>query len=216
MATEIFIYDIIGEDFFGEGVTAKNIRDEVADVADDERILLRINSPGGMVFEAAAIISLLSAHPGGVDAQIDGVAASAASYIAMVSSNIAMSDGAMLMIHNPWSVVIGDASDMRHEAELLDKINGNLEDAYVRKSGMKKEAVKDAMDAETWYTATEATEAGLADSIIDTAPAAFTISEKFGYRNTPSVHRNKLPHELPASIAAMKRKLLLTKAAMID
>ena len=99
---EIFIYDaILKNSLFETGVSDEMIRDELAKVPESERVLVRINSPGGDVFQAAAIFTMFSQHKGGVDVQIDGVAASAASYIAMVGETVTIADGAMMMIHKP-------------------------------------------------------------------------------------------------------------------
>ncbi|MCA9233207.1 MAG: Clp protease ClpP [Planctomycetales bacterium] len=215
MAKELWIYDVIGADFFGEGVTAKSVRDELRGVDPAERLLVRINSPGGLVFEAASIVTLLGEHPGGVDVQIDGVAASAASYIAMVGQKVAMSDGAMLMIHDPWSIVIGDSRDMVKEAELLDKMAVNLAGAYVAKSGKTEKEIREAMLAETWFTADEAVEFGLADSKLESFAKAYTIPGKFGYRNAPQPQKEIPPHAKPASVAAMTAQLQAVRAELL-
>lgn len=216
MPAELWIDDVIGADFFGEGITAKKVRDELKQIDSAERILLRINSPGGYVFEAASIVSQLSEHPGGVDVQIDGVAASAASYIAMLGETVTMSQGAMIMIHDPWSIVIGDSRDMKAEAELLDKMAANLAQAYVTKSGKSEKAVRDAMLAETWFTPDEAIAFGLADKKIDSFAKAFAIPAKFGYKNAPQpTDEPAAPHERPASVAAMTRQLQQVRSTLL-
>jgi ATP-dependent Clp protease protease subunit len=204
----IWIDDVIGEDFFGEGITAATIREQLEGAAAGERILLRINSPGGLVFEAAAIRSVIADHAGPVDVQIDGLAASAASYIAMLGETITMTEGAMLMIHHPWSGVLGTAQDMRAEAELLDKIAENIAQSYATKCGCELPISLAAMADETWYTAEEAVAAGLADQVKQTQPAApvlLRVPAAFGYQNAPAAVA--IAGAEPLKIAVQRRKL---------
>lgn len=208
MANELWIYDVIGEDFFGEGVTPKSVRDQMKSMDKAEPLLVRINSPGGSVFDGVAIKTLIDEWQAGVQVQVDGIAASAASYIAMAGSTISMANGSMLMIHNPWSVVVGNAADMRKEAELLDKVGDQLAAAYATKSGADIDVIKAALDAETWYTADEAVAAGLADAVLLSPAEAYTIPPTMGYRNIP-----KQPQENPRDrVGALKRKLTLTRS----
>ncbi len=210
---EIYIDDIIGEDFFGEGITATYVRDMLKQAGDGNRVLVRINSPGGSVFEAASILTHLSQHKGGIDVQVDGLAASAASYIAMVGDKVAISDGGMIMIHDPWSIVVGNSKDMQKESDLLNKIADNLATAYVNRSGKTREEVRDAMIEETWLTARDAVEFGLADEVISTIAKAFVVPDELGYKNAPRP-KEKPPHAKPASVAAMRRRLSLTRAKL--
>jgi ATP-dependent Clp protease protease subunit len=207
---ELHIYDVIGEDWYGEGCTAKKVRDELKQIDSGERLTVRINSPGGYVFEAATIMTLLSEHKGGVDVRIDGMAASAASYIAMVGEKIEITAGGMMMIHDPWSIAIGDARDMRAEAELLDKIAVQLVSAYARKSGQGEDAIRQAMLAETWYTADEAIAAGLATGKVETVAKACAVPKEFGYRNMPRPKSERLPLA-PSRAAAMGRRIQLER-----
>ena len=157
---EIYIYDAIG--FFG--VEAQEfVRDLSA--LECDKITLRINSPGGNVFDGTAIFNALKRHKATVHTHIDGVAASMASLIAMVGDTVTMADNAFFMIHNPWSFVIGTADDMRREAVLLDKIMETAVDIYEASSELSRSEVLRAMDAETWYTAEEAKQVGFADEI---------------------------------------------------
>ena len=113
---EILIYDAIGEDYFGNGVTAKSIHDQLSGMEGD--VVVRLNSPGGDVFQGTAIYNILEQYKGGkVTMVVDGLAASAASVIAM-AGHLTMADNSMLMIHNPWTVAAGDAEELRSNAEL--------------------------------------------------------------------------------------------------
>jgi len=168
---ELLVYDSIGESFWGGGVTAEAVKQKLNEAGDVSKITLRINSPGGDVFEAAAIYSLLTQHKADVECYVDGLAASAAFTIAMAADEIHISESAMMMLHNAWGMCMGYASDMQAEAELLDKVSSTMQGIYSNKSGMKADEVQDLMDAETWMTAAEAVEYGFADDMITRDPA---------------------------------------------
>lgn len=159
---EIGIYDEIG--FWGtDAKTFVSRLDEAA--ASAAEVVVAINSPGGDVFDAFAIYNALRRYSGRVTARIDGVAASAASLVAMAGDRIVMPENAMLMIHNPWTVALGTASDLRATADSMDKARDGILAAYRNKSGKTDEELTAMLDAETWMTAAEAKEAGFADEI---------------------------------------------------
>lgn len=160
---EILIYDFIGSDFFGDGVTAKGIKAELDELGLVSDIVVRINSPGGNVWDGVSIFNLLKNHEAQVHVEIDGLAASAASCIAMAGDLITMNEGSMMMIHNPWMLAMGDAGDMRKAADMLDKITSEFAGIYERRTGQSHDEVLQLMDAETWFTADEAISAGFAD-----------------------------------------------------
>jgi ATP-dependent Clp endopeptidase proteolytic subunit ClpP len=168
---EISIYDEIG---FG-GVTAKDFMAEVKQFKG-QHIHLRINSVGGSVIEGAAIYNALRRHKGGLTVHVDGLAASMASVIAMAGEEVYIADNAMLMIHNPWSMTMGDADDLRKEADVLDKLKNTLVNAYARKTGMEAEDIAAMMDEETWLNATQSVAMGFADEIEDGIEAAASLS----------------------------------------
>lgn len=186
---ELLIYDVIGEDFFGDGVSAKGVVQQLKGMPDTvETVLVRINSPGGDVFDGVAIMNALLGFKGTVNVQIDGLCASAASVIAMAGKTISMAESSMLMVHNPWVMSIGDANDMRATADLLDKIRmGTMLPAYAR-SGMTAEQITAVMDAETWYTAAEAKEAGWVDAILElpAKPAAKAKYDLSAFKHPPA------------------------------
>ena len=142
----LYLYDEIGESFWSQGITAKAIAQEIENAAKPTSITLRINSPGGDVFEGLAIMNLIRSQGVPVTVMVDGLAASAASIIAMAGDRIVMADNALLMIHNAWSVAVGDAAEMRKTADLLDKVSGTLRDTYARRSGQSADAVASMMD----------------------------------------------------------------------
>lgn len=166
-AVELLIYDEIG--FFG--ITAKQVADELARIEADT-IHLRINSPGGDVFDGVAIHNALRAHPAEIITHIDGLAASIASVIALAGDEVRMAPNAFFMIHNPWGITIGDADDHRKMGDTLDKIaEGSIASTYMAKTGEALETVETWMDEETWFNAREAKAAGFADVVEEAAPA---------------------------------------------
>lgn len=163
---EILLYDEIG----WYGVTAKDFVLALAQ-AGDGPIHLRINSPGGDAFEGMAIYNALRARTSPVTVTVDGIAASAASVIAM-AGKISMPEQAMLMIHNCWGFCCGNRNDMLEMAAVQEKIDGLMAEIYATKSGQTKDQMTAIMDAETWYTSTEAKAAGLCDTITQPAQQA--------------------------------------------
>ena len=177
---EVVIYDEIG----AYGVSAKGFLAELGALPDGTPLALRVNSPGGSVFDAVAIYNAIKRHTGTVTVWIDGIAASAASYIAMAGDEIVMPENAFLMIHDPAGVVMGTAIDMRAMAEALDKIKGSLLQGYAAKSGRSQEEIAPLMAAETWLDAKDALDLGFADRIAEPVRIAgwFDIG---GFLNAP-------------------------------
>ena len=178
--TEVLIYDEIG----AYGVSAKGFLAELGALPDDAAIDLRLNSPGGSVFDAVAIYNALKRHAGDITVWIDGIAASAASYIAMAGDTIVMPENAFLMIHDPSGLVMGTAEDMRSTAEALDKVKGCLIQGYAAKSGKPDDEIATLMAAETWLDATDALDLGFIDRIA--APVKLAASfDVARFRNAP-------------------------------
>lgn len=161
-----------------DGVAELMIYDEIAwyavdaqefvgrlNALDASQINLRINSPGGSVFDGVAIYNSLKAHKAKITTYIDGVAASIASIIALAGDEVRMAKNAMFMVHDPWALVVGNASDLRNTAETLDKVAGTLVQTYVNASTLDADEVRAAMLAETWYTAEEAKDIGFVDKV---------------------------------------------------
>ena len=179
---EVAIYDEIG----AHGVSAKGFLAELGALPEGTPIDLRINSPGGSVFDAVAIYNAIKRHEGPVTVWIDGIAASAASYVAMAGDEIVMPENAFLMIHDPAGLVMGTADDMRAMADALDKVKGSLVQGYAVKSGRVPEDIAALMAAETWFDAKDALEVGLATRIAEPVRIAahFDIAR---FRNAPPV-----------------------------
>jgi ATP-dependent Clp protease protease subunit len=167
----ISIYDQIGEDWWtGEGVTAKRIAGALRSIGEND-VTVNINSPGGDMFEGLAIYNLLAEHPGAINVRVMGIAASAASVIAMAGDKIEMGLGSFLMIHNAWGMVVGNQNDMREASEIFGQFDSAMADIYTHRTGMDKDEVASLMDAETYMTATEAVEKGFAtDTFAATLP----------------------------------------------
>lgn len=169
--TTVWLYDFIGFDAWtGTGVSAEAFAKEIAAIKTPV-IRLRINSPGGSVFDGRAMYAALKSHPSKVIASIEGVAASAATSVAMAADEVQMVKGSMFMIHNAWTIAMGNANDLVETAALLEKIDGNLVADYTGKTGKSEQQVKDWMAAETWFNAQEAVDAGFADAVVDGEPA---------------------------------------------
>lgn len=162
----ISIYDVIGEDFWtGEGVTVKRIDAALRKIGNRE-VVVNINSPGGDVFEGIAIYNRLREHPAPVNVRVMGLAASAASIIAMAGDNIEIGESAFIMIHNAWVMAVGNRHDMREVAEFLEPFDQALRDVYVQRTGGDAESIGKQMDAETWLGGKAAVEQGFADSLL--------------------------------------------------
>lgn len=156
---------ICGDDWWGGAgeSCARAFRKSLDQCGD---VTIRINSPGGEVFAASDMYAAIKAHSGKVTIEITGLAASAASVIAMAGDTVLMAPTANMMIHDPWSVAAGDSGDMRHEAKVLDEIKESIINAYEIKTGLGREKISQLMKNETWMSAHTAIEMGFADGII--------------------------------------------------
>ena len=152
------------DNFWGDSVTPDAFRDELE--ADDGDVTVWINSPGGNVFAAAEIYTMLKDHKGKITVKIDAIAASAASVIAMAGDTVLMSPVAMLMIHDPMTIAMGNAADMEKAIATLNEIKESIINAYVAKSGLSRKKVAQLMSDETWMNAKKAVEFGFADAIL--------------------------------------------------
>jgi len=177
---EILLFDDVGF----TGTTAKAFVESMQGLDPDSEITLRINSPGGNVFHALAIYNALKRHPGRVVARVEGLAASSASLIAMAGERIEMAEAAMLMIHEPVFGVLGDADDMKRTHKLLDQIASTLADIYAARSGQSVAKVRRWMKDETWFSASEAVEAGLASGTVEGLAVAARL-DPARYEHTP-------------------------------
>lgn len=169
-ALELFVYDQIGADWYGGGITPQSVTDAIKQAGEFDSITVHINSPGGSSFDGVAIHNILRQQGVPVNVVVEGLAASAAFTIAMAGDTIGVCDAAMLMLHNAWSFEAGDADALRKMADLLDKVSGTMRDMYAKRSGLSADDVAALMDAETWLTAEEAVAKGFATENISTTP----------------------------------------------
>jgi ATP-dependent Clp protease protease subunit len=158
----LLIYDVIDPWW---GVSAEMIKREMLNITATD-VDVFINSPGGDVFEATAIYSTLIAHSANIHIHIDGWAASAATRIAMAGDTIEMAESGFYMIHNAWTLGMGNANDLRKTADMLDKVDNTIVTDYTKNTGQDEQQIRDWMAAETWFTAAEAVEHGFVHNII--------------------------------------------------
>lgn len=156
--------EISDETWYGDEVTPKLFKDELE--SGTGPISVWINSPGGDVFAAARIYNMLMDYPYDVTVKIDGLAASAASVIAMSGTTVEMSPVAMMMIHNPATIAIGDSEEMKKAVKMLDEVKESIMNAYEIKTGLARDKISKLMDAESWFNAKKAVELGFADNIL--------------------------------------------------
>jgi ATP-dependent protease ClpP protease subunit len=178
---EITIYGPIGQDFFGDGITGVAFQKEMKKLQGAKCITVRIDSPGGVVSDARTIYSLLVESTAKVDVVIDGMAASAASVVAMAGDSIAIAEGGFMMIHEARGVARGTAADMTKASEILLAITDSIADTYVSRTSNSAKKVRDWMRVETWFNGRQAVDAGFADSVIanKVAPRAYAYADAF-------------------------------------
>lgn len=180
---EIYIYDEIGAGFFG-GVSAKQFVEDLNALGKLDAIDMYINSPGGDVFDGVAIFNALKRNQADIAVHIDGLAASIASVIAMAGDSITIAENGMVMIHDPWTFALGNAAEMRKQADVLDQVSGTLVNTYVARTGLDADEVKALMGAETWFDSAQAVAKGFADKTTEPVKMAahFDLSR---FKNTP-------------------------------
>ena len=175
------IYGPIGWD----GITARQVADELDNIGDVERIHVRINSEGGHAFDGVAIMNQLMSSQLRVDVTVDGLAASAASVIAMAGDSITMAAGAMMMVHNPMGFVMGGAEEMRSTANVLDAITDQVAGIYAARTSIDHKGVRALMDAETWLGAAQAVDMGFATNVAEDRERIAAKWDLSRYTNVP-------------------------------
>lgn len=181
----IGVYDVIGQDFWtGEGVTAKRVAAALRRMGRGP-VTVNINSPGGDMFEGMAIYNLLREHDGEVTVKILGLAASAASIIAMAGDTVQIARAGFLMIHNAWVVAAGNRNDLREYADTLEPFDRAMADIYAARTGADQKAMAKLMDAETWIGGSDAVEEGFADELL----SSDQVEKGAGKANAAAVRR---------------------------
>jgi ATP-dependent protease ClpP protease subunit len=211
----IYLYDVIdGAGLFSDenGETPKSIAQRLEGLRGIDEVVVRINSPGGDVFQGLAIYNALLRSPVPVTAYVDGMAWSIASVIAMAASRVVLAGNASFMIHNPMAFAFGGAEELRTLADLLDQTKENLINAYQRHSAAGRNRLAAWMDQETWFSAQEAVDEGFGEQVEEALPIAACYPAAMRFRNLPAwvkVSAVKRPQAdaRRARLAAMNRRL---------
>lgn len=209
---------IAQDSWFDDDITPKQFKAELTAAEGDVSVWL--NSPGGDVFAASQIYTMLKEYKGKVTVKIDGIAASAASVIAMAGTEISMSPVAMMMIHNPSTVIFGEAVDLQSGIDMLSEVKESIVNAYEQKTGLSRNKISKMMDSETWFSAKKAVELGFADKVLyepdqDESPEGF-IFDKVTVTNTllkkiPKAKQTQSVEETGTSHEQLLKRLDLIK-----
>ena len=218
-AAELIFNGPISEDtWFGDEITPAMFRNELSKVSGD--LTVWINSPGGDVFAASQIYTMLRNHKGKVTVKIEGIAASAASVVAMAGDETLIAPTGMLMIHNPATIAIGNKSDMEQAIRLLDEVKESIINAYEDKSHQSRAKIAHMMDEETWLNAKKALSLGLVDGILfndgDDPPAETDPDEDTPEEDEPDKDDGKLKRRKTEDIAAMSYSAANTMENLIN
>lgn len=195
--------EIVTDEVEDTDTSAAGFRDALKDLGDVKTINLHINSPGGSVFEGIAIYNMLKNSKARVNIYVDAVAASIASVICMAGDAIFMPSNSMLMIHNPYTIAMGNAKQLRKVADDMDQIAKAIKESYLSKAGNKldEDLLGQIMDKETWLTAQEAYDIGLCDEIIDANQAVASINNPF------AKHFKAIPESLLTKFKAKQKDI---------
>lgn len=204
----IEIFQEIGESIWGEGFTARRMSAALRSIGEDKDIVVSINSPGGDFFEGATIYNQLREHKGKVTVKVIGLAASAASIIAMAGDEIQISDIGFIMIHDAWGLVMGNKNDMRKSAEVFDSFDSAIADVYAKRTKIEKNKIAKMMDNDTWLNASDSIEKGFADSIMNEQ-----IEEEDEDKKSKALARRTVESSLAKSGFSRKERYNLLKEA---
>ena len=208
---------IAQDSWFDDDITPRKFKDELN--SGDGDIAVWLNSPGGDVFAASQIYTMLKEYKGKVTVKIDGLAASAASVIAMAGDEIVMSPVAMMMIHNPATVIFGEAADLQSGIKMLSEVKESIVNAYEARTGLPRAKISNMMDAETWFSAQKAVELGFADQILyvpeNTDASEGFIFDKMTVTNAFLRKLPKVKPEQPVTQTGTTHKELLTRLELL-
>ena len=222
----LFLEGVIAEEsWFADDVTPAMFKEEL--FSGNGPIVLHINSPGGDCIAASQIYTMLMDYPHDVTVQIDGMAASAASVIAMAGTHVTMSPTSMMMIHNPFTIAQGDTAEMRKAIQLLDEVKESIINAYQIKTGQSRTKLSHLMDSETWMNAWKAKELGFCDKVLyaegqsepDMKVSGFSFARKTAaaclmnrvLASVPQPETEKAPVDNKVNAAGYEEKLLRMK-----
>ena len=209
---------IAQDSWFDDDITPKKFKAELTTSTDD--IAVWLNSPGGDVFAASQIYTMLKEYEGKVTVKIDGIAASAASVIAMAGDEIVMSPVAMMMIHNPATVIFGEAGDLASGIKMLTEVKESIVNAYEERTGLSRSKISNMMDAETWFSAKKAVELGFADKILYAPEETSDVTEGFIFDRVTVTNSflRKLPKEtvkVEAAIVGTSHQELMKRLELL-
>ena len=208
---------IAQDSWFDDDITPRKFKAELTAATGD--IAVWLNSPGGDVFAASQIYTMLKEYEGKVTVKIDGIAASAASVIAMAGDEIVMSPVAMMMIHNPATVIFGEAADLQSGIKMLSEVKESIINAYEQRTGLPRGKISNMMDAETWFSAQKAVELGFADQILyvpeNTDASEGFIFDKMTVTNAFLRKLPKVKPEQPVTQTGTTHKELLTRLELL-
>ena len=182
-SAELILYGSIGSDEYWDDISDKAFKQDIENLGDVENITLHINSPGGSVFSAVAIANTLKNHKAKITANIDGLAASAATIITSACDTVRMPKNALFMVHNPITFAYGNNQDMQKTLEMLNKVKNSIIETYLNKAKTDKETLSELMDNETWMSAEEAKEYGFVDEILNESVEKEVIENKLIINN---------------------------------
>lgn len=191
-ATDLWVYDVIGDDWYDSSLTAKELCQTIAAI-DTAEIVLHLSSPGGSVSDGLAIYNALISHPAKVTSRVEGWTASMATILALAGSKVEMYDNALFMIHNPLMVAAGNAADLREQADWLDRVGGIMQAIYMGRCTKAEAELRAALEAETYLSADEALDWGFATDVVaarqSAAVADLGTLEALGLRAPTSAGR---------------------------
>lgn len=205
-SAEILIYGAIGASFWSDSVSAKDFKKQLKELGAVKNLDVRINSEGGSVFDGAAIYNMLVEHEAKVTTHVDGMALSAASVILMAGDDRVMAENAFVMIHDPWSIVLGDSRAMRKEADLLDSIKSTIVKMYVDRSNKDAAEIERMMADETWMTSDEALEHGFVDRVTENLKVAASF-DATRFNRVPEWARERSKTDAPPQDLMRRQRL---------
>lgn len=198
---EVLLYDAIGQNWMGDGLTAKRFEDELKALGEVDEITVLINSPGGVIYDALGIYNALVRHPARVVTHNVGAAWSSAGWILQAGDERLASENATLMIHNSQGMVFGDRRTMSKESEVLDKMDDSIALTFAKRSGRKAETFRKLMDEESWFSGAESLNAKLVDRVVSAkGPASNLDPRTFGYVQKPASVDQEEPQIVPVTL----------------
>jgi ATP-dependent Clp protease, protease subunit len=202
----LYLYDAIDAYW---GASAAMLAEQLSANADKE-IVLHVNSPGGDVFEARAMKALIASHKKPVTAIVEGLAASAATSVCNACASVQMSEDSMYMIHEAWTVAMGNKGELQSVVDLLSKVDDQIVNEYVKRTGKTADEVQEMMKNETWFTAQEAKEFGFCDEVVSSTQHANSKNWNLSaYKNAPQKNSSEINQKISGQSETNRKRLAL-------